>query len=163
MRLCLFAAVSLLTISVSAAAAEEQRVPAEIRACAAIRSKSERLACFDQAVAFLSADQKEGQTQAAPSAEAMFGMKASTPAAEEAEQKTERAQIEAITAKIKKLSYGGDGAIFELDNGQTWLQISSSGSLLVKSGDEVKITRGALSSFNLKTPSGRVIKVKRVQ
>jgi hypothetical protein len=93
----------------------------------------------------------------------MFGMKASTPAAVESEQKAERAQVEAISAKITKLSFGSDGAILALDNGQTWSQISGSGTLLLKTGDEVKITRGALNSFKLTTPSGRIAKVRRVQ
>jgi hypothetical protein len=162
-RGCLAVVLLLTGGSSSVLGAEEDRVPPEIRACSSIRSKSERLACFDQAVSFLTSSPEDAKAKAPPSARDMFGMKASTPAAVESEQKAERAQVEAISAKITKLSFGSDGAILALDNGQTWSQISGSGTLLLKTGDEVKITRGALNSFKLTTPSGRIAKVRRVQ
>ena len=160
---CLAAILVLTAVAGSALGAEEDRVPPEIRACSSIRSQSERLACFDRAVVFLTSGPEDGKAKAPPSAKDMFGMKVSTPAAVENEQKVERSQVEAINAKIAKLSFGNDGAILELDNGQTWYQISGSGTLLLKTGDEVKITRGALNSFKLTTPSGRIAKVRRVQ
>jgi hypothetical protein len=155
-------AVGLFALCAAAFAEEPSRVPAEIAACAAIRQNSERLACFDRAVVHLESGDAADASKPAPSAQDMFGMKASTPSVEPA-RKLERAQVDEIKAKVKTVRQAGDGVILELDNGQTWRQISGSSTLLLKNGDEVKIMRGALSSFNLTTPSGRIAKVKRVQ
>jgi len=156
----LSAAIAILLVAV--AHAEEGRVPEEIRSCAPLRNNAERLACFDRAVSFLTSSHAEGAALPPPSAESMFGIKSSEPSKKETEHKDERKQVEGIRAKIKNLSFGSDGAIIELDNGQTWHQISG-GALLLKTGDEVKIARGALSSFNITVPSGRIAKVRRVQ
>jgi len=160
-QVVLFAAFSLGIYGGTARAAED-RVPPEIRACEPIRSNSERLACFDRAVSYLTLGRPDAVATPAPSAQDMFGMKASTPA-HKAERKVDRTQVEGITAKVTALKIGSDGLILDLDNGQTWHQISAKGTLLLKTGDEVKITRGALNSFNLTTPSGRIAKVKRVR
>jgi hypothetical protein len=53
-------------------------------------------------------------------------------------------------------------AVLTLDNGQVWRQLSG-GQLLIKVGDEVEINRAALGSFQMKVPTGRTAKVKRVR
>ena len=154
--------VAVLALGANAHAEEPSRVPPEIAICSAIDTNSERLACFDEAVMRLESGHAAGAAKPPRSAEDMFGITASTPKPAK-ERKTERAQVEAIAAKITKLRQANDGVIMELDNGQTWRQVSGSATLLLKEGDEVRITRGALSSFNLKTPTGRIAKVRRVQ
>jgi hypothetical protein len=68
-----------------------------------------------------------------------------------------------VSARIKALHRAPDGAlVIDLDNGQQWLQTSGSSSPLLEIGHEVTITRAALNSFRMSTPSGRALKVKRV-
>ena len=81
-----------------------------------------------------------------------------------------RAEVAAIAGKsfvltgtLPTLSRDAAGALLiNLDNGQQWLQTSGTSSPLLEVGHEITITRAALNSFRLSTPSGRVLKVKRV-
>lgn len=150
-------------VAAQAAVAQEDAVPPEIAACAPIRKSSERLACFDRAVAALRSGKSEAVANPLAAPEAMFGINASAPAAESAGARDERSQVDQIVAKIVKVRPGPEGVIIVLDNDQTWKQTSGSSTLLLKAGDEIKITRGAFSSFNLATPSGRIAKVKRLK
>jgi len=69
-----------------------------------------------------------------------------------------------VSARVTALTHAPDGAlIIDLDNGQQWLQTSGSSSPLLEVGHEVTVTRGALNSFRMSTPSGRALKVKRVR
>lgn len=69
-----------------------------------------------------------------------------------------------VSARVAALRHDASGAlIIDLDNGQQWLQTSGSSSPLLEVGHEVTITRAALNSFRMSTPSGRALKVKRVQ
>jgi hypothetical protein len=68
-----------------------------------------------------------------------------------------------VSARVTALRHAPDGAlVIELDNGQQWLQTSGSSSPLLEIGHEVTVTRAALNSFRMSTPSGRALKVKRV-
>ena len=68
-----------------------------------------------------------------------------------------------MEAKIVKLGNMADGSLFiSLDNSQGWRQLNER-ELLLKVGDTVKITRGALGSFQLVAPNGRSAKVRRVK
>jgi hypothetical protein len=69
-----------------------------------------------------------------------------------------------ISAHVAALRHAADGAlVIDLDNGQQWLQLSGSSSPLLEIGHEVTVTRAALNSFRMSTPSGRALKVKRVK
>ena len=69
-----------------------------------------------------------------------------------------------VSARITALNHAADGAlVIDLDNGQQWLQLGGSSSTLLEVGHEVTVTRAALSSFRMSTPSGRALKVKRVK
>jgi len=121
-------------------------VPPALRACASIKKNSERLACYDLTIESLSSN---------ASAEAVFG--ASAP-------EMQREELTSLTAHVKALHQDASGAlVIDLDNGQRWRQISGSSSPLLEVGHEVTITRAALDSFRMSTPSGRALKVKRVQ
>jgi hypothetical protein len=68
-----------------------------------------------------------------------------------------------VSARITALRHDASGAlVIDLDNGQQWRQTSGSSSPLLEVGHEVTITRAALNSFRMSTPSGRALKVKRV-
>ena len=69
-----------------------------------------------------------------------------------------------VSAHVTALSHAADGAlVIDLDNGQQWLQLGGSSSTLLEVGHEVTVTRAALNSFRMSTPSGRALKVKRVK
>ena len=68
-----------------------------------------------------------------------------------------------VSARVTALRHDPSGAlVIDLDNGQQWLQTSGASSPLLAVGHEVTITRAALNSFRMSTPSGRALKVKRV-
>lgn len=149
----------MLILSCGVAAAQEtpqDRIPAELRSCVSIERNTERLACFDRGIAALS-----GATGAvAPSAESSFGLVASTPRSEAA--RGESAEMNGLRAKVTALKTLNGDELITLDNGQVWRQLSG-GVLLLRVGDDVEINRAALGSFQMKVPSGRTAKVKRVQ
>jgi hypothetical protein len=75
-----------------------------------------------------------------------------------------RQDLEALSAKFVALRVAPDGfAVIDLGNEQTWLQIAGRTALLLKVGDEVRIDRGAVNSFQLRVPSGRSAKVRRLR
>lgn len=72
-------------------------------------------------------------------------------------------ELKPVSARVTALSRDAAGAlVINLDNGQQWLQTGGTSSPLLEVGHEVTITRAALNSFRLATPSGRVLKVKRL-
>jgi hypothetical protein len=130
------------------------RVPPELRVCVSIPRNAERLACFDRAIAVL-----EGGTLAAATPESTFGLGASN---REAPAAAESADLQSVESTVKGFSRAGDGSIvIHLENGQSWRQLSG-GDTLLKAGDSVTINRAALGSFQMKVPSGRSAKVRRV-
>ena len=76
----------------------------------------------------------------------------------------EREELTSVSARVTGLRHDASGAlVIDLDNGQQWRQTTSASSPLLEVGHEVTITRAALNSFRMSTPSGRALKVKRVQ
>ena len=126
-----------------------------------MKKNSERLACYDQTIERLSSDATATDAPAR-SAEAMFG--ASAEPSRAAAPTTEREELTSLSARVTALRHDPTGAlVIELDNGQQWRQTSGSSSPLLEVGHEVTISRAALNSFRMSTPSGRALKVKRVQ
>lgn len=153
----------MLCSATCSAASPSNPLPEVLRTCASIKRSSERLACYDRiAEQFATADGTPNATfEASP--EAMFGTTASKPQ-EVSPTLPEREELSELTARIAALSRDGEGMnVLELDNGQMWRQISGSKTLLLDKGDIVTISRGALNSFRLSTPSGRIAKVKRIR
>jgi hypothetical protein len=151
------AAVVLLCAGIVHAAADA--VPPALRACVNVKNNYERLACYDRTIEHLSSD---SAAAAVPeTAEASFG--ASSMRGTEPAQKLEREELASLSAHVTALSHDASGAlVINLDNGQQWRQTSGSSSPLLEIGHEVTIARAALNSFRMSTPSGRVLKVKRV-
>lgn len=155
----MFVITATVLLGASAVHAAADAVPPALRACANVKNSSERLACYDRTIEQLSSN----SAAAAPerSAEASFG--ASGVRGSEPAQKIEREELTSLSAHVTALSHDASGAlVINLDNGQQWRQTSGASSLLLEVGHEVTIARAALNSFRMSTPSGRVLKVKRV-
>lgn len=158
--------IAILFVSLihSAAARAEGSVPAEFLSCSRIQKNGERLACYDQAVAYLS--QPTEQQAAAPSAEASFGLQANVPRAPAASavEAATTDEVSSITARITEVTSDREGKkVVTLDNGQTWRELNKSGFVTLEAGDEVTINRAALGSFMMSVPNGRPLRVRRVK
>jgi hypothetical protein len=151
------AAAALL--GVGAAHATADVVPPALRACVNVKNKSERLACYDRTIEQLSSD----SATATPERSAVANFGASSMRGSARAQKIEREELIAVSAHVTALGHDASGAlVIDLDNGQQWRQTSGSSSPLLEVGHEVTISRAALNSFRMSTPSGRTLKVKRV-
>jgi hypothetical protein len=155
-------ALAAVLLGAGGAHAAADAVPPALRACTGVKKNSERLACYDQAIGELSSsDSPAAQGESQRSAEAMFG--ASAASSRERQQSIAREQLTSLSAHVTALRRDDTGAlIIDLDNGQQWRQTSGSSSPLLEVGHEVTITRAAMNSFRMSTPSGRALKVKRV-
>lgn len=154
-------ALAAVMISASAFATDgADRVPPELAPCVSISRNAERLACFDRAIAALAAG-KEGAQVAATTPEASFGMNASVRETPVAKEKG-GSDLQSVQSAVQGFARTADGSIvIHLENGQSWRQLSGSNTLL-KKGDAVTVTRGALGSFQMSVPSGRTVKVRRI-
>ncbi|WKE65543.1 hypothetical protein PVT67_18050 [Gallaecimonas kandeliae] len=137
--------------------------------CAQLSDDGLRLACFDalakqarsqgdMAVAPVTSAEEQALQRPKVVAEthdpvASFGME------QQVEKKHELDSIKAVVVKINKDPYGK--LILVLDNGQTWKQ-GDSGYSGIKTGDTVKLEKGALGAVYLgKDGGGRTIRVSR--
>ena len=104
-----------------------EKIPPELRSCLSIERNTERLACFDRAVAVLLGS----ENSAAPSPESSFGMVASTPRPNSAKVVEAPDDVKSMRGRVKAISAAADGgSTVELENGQVWRQISGGTMLL---------------------------------
>jgi hypothetical protein len=152
------AAAAAMFFTVTAPAAEA--LPEHLKACVSLRRDSERLACFDRAMAEL-----EVGTKAPPSSpEDMFGANSSVNAAQGANQPTKREELQQITGVITSLRQADDGMIIlDLDNGQSWRQQDQEVTLMISAGDSVTVMRASLGTFRIADKRGRSARFKRVR
>ena len=158
MRETLRALTGALLLSGTAYAAEP--LPAPIEACASLLRDSERLACYDKAVAAL----KRGDEVAPLTAENMFGANTGNTPAAGGRDAVKREELKQITGTVTSLRRTDDGMIvIELDNGQTWRQQDSDVRLMVAKGDTVTIVRASMGTFRIADKTGRFARFKRVR
>jgi hypothetical protein len=143
----------------TSAGSAQTAVPGPIEACAALSRDSERLACFDKAVAALRA----GQGTDNISAENMFGATHETVTGS-APGAVKREELKEISGTVTSLRRADDGKlVLELDNGQVWRQQDSDVRMMVAVGDKLTVVRASLGTFRIADKSGRFARFKRVR
>jgi hypothetical protein len=151
----------LSLFAATAAAETPTAVPPGLLNCVSIARNSERLACFDNAIAALAAGKPVSGPASSP--ESSFGILSSSSAPASRSAASSRADIESLSSTVKGFGRADDGSlVVQLENGQSWKQISGNDTLL-KVGDAVTINRAALGSFQMIMPTGRSAKVRRVK
>jgi hypothetical protein len=153
-------------------------------ACANESEDAQRLRCFDAVVANLRkapaapaataaapppAAAAPSRTAAAPAPAASSPTPASAPTAEQrfgargdiSPDKHE--EIDELTGTVTEIGTKPHGElIVTLDNGQVWAEKQSGSKVKLKTGDTVKIERGAMGSYTL-IANGRSSKVSRIR
>jgi len=164
-----FCVLAFANLAVAALASAQcpQDIVAELKACASIGGSTERLACFNHLA------ERAGPSLISPSAAPVgavappvsepspivvpkesFGLHAAEhPAPPKAEP--------SHTAKIVGLGTTNTGRPTVTLEGEELWQLDAADPLLAQ-GDSVIITRGALGSFLLTTPTGRTHRVQRI-
>ena len=155
-RACGFAAAVLISTLASGA-----DLPPQLEACAALRHDTERLLCYDRAVAQI----KTGADGAvAPSAENMFGANNDILATKTHPGDVKREELKQISGTVTSLRRSDDGMIhLTLDNGQVWRQQDVDVRLMVTEGDKVTVVRASMGTFRITDKTGRFARFKRVR
>ncbi|MBX5462176.1 MAG: hypothetical protein IRZ28_13940 [Steroidobacteraceae bacterium] len=163
---------------------------AELLACANVQDNFARLACYDRlnpprgAMAAQAAEAPKAASAPAPApaktpavaaaaAPAAVAAPAVSAARAEAEfglserarrDRNEPAGVDHIVAKVTSVSERPRGELLlKLDNGQTWTQTERRLGTLIKEGETVTISRGALGSFMLTSEAGVATRVRRLK
>ena len=147
--------------------------------CSAIDDASQRLVCYDAAFgrpAGTTTVTITPQPALAPATTATTATAAADPvaqqraefglsdAAKKARDPQQAAQAESITDTLAELGQRPTGElVFNLQNGQVWLQIEADTRTRVKAGDTVTIRKGALGSFLLVGPDRVSVRVRRAR
>jgi hypothetical protein len=176
MNRCVSAAAfaALLAAMGSAPAGAADNATEALLSCADESDDARRLRCFDAVVAGWRNAPAAPATAAAASA---APPPAATPAAASAAPTPEakfgargdikpdsHEELQELVATVTAVGAKPHGEIIvTLDNGQVWAEIAASSRIKVKTGETVKIRRGALGSFWLVAPNGRSGKVTRIR
>lgn len=156
MRSTIYAALIFVTTAGALGAAE---LPDQFKPCVAVRRDSERLACYDRAVAAI----EPGAAAPAPSAEDMFGANDETEKSPEDSDK-KRDELRQISGSVISTRHGDDGMIVvTLDNGQVWRQQDGNVTLTIESGDTVSVVRASMGTFRITDKRGRSARFKRLR
>lgn len=147
-------------------------------ACRKVEASAARLACFDresgalaaqraapESHTALNAQRAASEARTALNAHETFGL-APTQVAARAEAAAHAPKpLDSLTARVSGIAKAADGReIFTLDNDQVWVQLVADGSWLdVRTGEQVRVSRGWLDSYRLTLPSHEGFKVKRVR
>ena len=141
--------------------------------CTDIEDDAERLACYDATNEASSAVPEALAGQQVPPAPTETPVpepdnNAGTPIAADAPEDFGReepvdAPKEYVEATIVEIATGGEIDYLRLDNGQVWREVEDS-RMRFKEGRKVTITKGILSSYDLKMEGyNKIVKVRRVR
>jgi hypothetical protein len=153
------------TLVCTAPSRAAEAIPAHIEACVTLRRDSERLACFDKAVAIVKAG---GESAAPPSAEKsaenMFGASSEIAQGGGPQREVKREELRQISGVVTSLRRGDDGMIqLELDNGQVWRQQDAEVRLMVDTGDKISVVRASMGTFRVTDKTGRHARFRRIR
>jgi hypothetical protein len=140
-------------------------LPDSLRSCVNIAGDSERLACFDREIARVpsSVPMSKGADPIPLGPEQKLGLSDSRVRKLESASSQEPPVTE-LHAHILSTSLSTDGLeSFVLDNAQVWHQTALKSDFLVRQGDAVTISPGALGSFWMSTDKHHSVRVKRVR
>jgi hypothetical protein len=134
-----------------------------LMACAQLTSDTARLTCFDREIAEIRKKNPQPPARIAPTAEQKFGLSSKQVLDLEATpgQGPTPAVLRAHILSVSR--HPIERQVFVLDNAQTWQQIELDLDFIVRVGQEVKISKGALGSFWLSADSHHATRVKRIQ
>lgn len=165
----LAAPFSLSAVALACAQTTADSVPMSVlKQCAAINSIAERVACYDKLAGRAPATASSRAT--APSAEAPAAASAPAPAPApkesfglyNAEHPKAPAVEQLITGQVISIGSNSRGRVtVTLSGDQVW-ELDRADPVLAN-GDSVTIQRGALGSFILTTPAGRIHRVHRMR
>lgn len=126
--------------------------------CALLAAPAARLACYDAAFP-LSADVLEVEAQ---QAQAAFGLTGPQAPSRSADDRVEGTDSDGFEGRVVEVDYGPGGLrSFRFENGQVWTQTEARGSGHVQDGQVVQLRKGLLGSYQLVTPAGVVLRVRR--
>jgi hypothetical protein len=151
----------LAGVSIAGLVRAAEPLPVQLETCTRMSRDSERLACYDQAIALI----KSGSTrEPAPSPENMFGANGDIAPAAASPTDVKREELKQISGAVTSLHRTDDGMIVvALDNGQLWRQQDKDAVLVISPGDAVIVTRAALGTFRITDKRGRSARFKRVR
>jgi hypothetical protein len=153
-------AVTTATLFFTVAAPAADVLPDRLKICVSLHRDSERLACFDRAMA----EMQSGAQEPPASPEDMFGANSVINAAQGANQPTKREELKEISGVVTSLRHADDGMIIvDLDNGQSWRQQDQEVTLLIAAGDTVTVMRASLGTFRIADKRGRSARFRRVR
>ena len=148
---------ALFFVQAAGAADAAQTVPEAIKSCTQMRNDTERLACYDRAVAHIESG------EAAPSKENMFGANTALATPRKPERDADD-DLKQITGKVVAVSHSEAGTMtLTLDNGQIWRQQDADATLVIEIDDSVTISRASLGTFRLTDKRGRSARFRRVR
>ncbi|TYT25697.1 hypothetical protein FZO89_05185 [Luteimonas viscosa] len=127
--------------------------------CAAVAVPAERLACYDQAFP----PPPEVHEAANERARADFGFDQPRESLRNPGQAVEQADPQGIESTVIRVDHGRNGRSFNLENGQVWTQTDARSGGQVQPGDSVQVRKAILAGYQLVTPNGVVLRVRRTR
>jgi hypothetical protein len=161
------AAIALAALCLGSTVSGADALPESIRACAGIGNATQRLECFDRAVAGLGMPVATAAGAAAVAApvltpEQQFGAKGELKEKQQPKP-AEPPPLEKLASTVKSVRTGPSGEfIVTLENGQVWRQ-SMAAPMQLRVGDTVTIKPMSFGSYWMTDATGRGSRVKRTQ
>lgn len=128
-------------------------------ACAAVADPAARLTCYDKVFP----PTPIVHEVAAKKAVDEFGLDKQPTQLLNPGQTLEEADPERIASRVVKVEYGTGKRTIVLENGQVWTVTEATSSGHMTKGDAVTVRKGALGSYQMVTPAGVDVRVRRVR
>jgi len=170
LRTCVGFTVILFVAFLRAPCAFAAEIPENVARCAAVTDNLERLTCYDRVIP-PRRDQSGGANPSSgklpppattESSEDDFGLNDTVLKNRSNDGVPAKRSIERIAAHVTKIYETSQGeTLIELDNGQVWRQTERRIGPIAEPGEEVTISRGALSSYFITPKSHISTRVKR--